>query len=216
MALPPSSALEPPLGASAFLGGGGVWGFGRESWEVGACGAGTGTDGGRGAMLPGFPAPVGAPREQVAPYRQARSRLKTAAWLRPTPSSEGGQPPRQLDVGPEGLGRLSKSGTALSPCETLLLGGSQSSPRTPISVSGTASREPTRQGNRAVLGLGGVASILGLGRAAGGNRDAETEGVSEATAPRRASLGAHVTLGPPSSEHRGGWKALCRHLLLSD
>lgn len=134
-------------------------------------------------MPPGFPAPVGAPREQVAPYRQARSQLKTAARLQPAPSSEGGQPPRQLDVGLEGLGRLSKSGMALSPCEMLLLGGSQSSPRTPISVSGTASRAPTRQGNRAVLGLGGVASILGLGRAAGGNRDAETEGRAGGRSP---------------------------------
>lgn len=43
------------------------------------------------------------------------------------------------------------------------------------------------------------------------------KGVPEAAAPPpRASPGAHVTLGPPPSEHRGGWKALCRHLLLSD
>lgn len=61
-ALTPSSALEPPLGASTSREWArcGVWGLGRESWVVGPCRAVQGLRG-EGPRCPGFPAPVGAP-----------------------------------------------------------------------------------------------------------------------------------------------------------
>lgn len=137
----------------------------REAGGGGHAGPAPGLGGERGhaAWVPCTCVPPG---KQVAPYRLARSPLKTAAWLWPTPYSEGGQPPRLLDLGPEGLG-LVQTWDGPEPLQDASLGGLPEQPPHPISVSGTASREPTHQGNRAVLGLG-TAGV--------GNRDAETEG----------------------------------------
>lgn len=137
------------------------------------------------------------PGEQVAPYRQAHSRLKTAARLRPTPSSEGGQPPRLLNVGLEGLG-LVQTWDGPEPLQDASLGGLPEQHPHPISVSGTASREPTHQGNRAVLGLG---------TAGARNRDAETEGLASRGLPGCSRHPEPTSQG----KRREGSKARRRH-----
>lgn len=125
------------------------------------------------------------PGEQVAPYRQAHSRLKTAARLRPTPSSEGGQPPRLLNVGLEGLG-LVQTWDGPEPLQDASLGGLPEQPPTPSLSQGQRPENPPTRGIERSWVSGQLGPGTGMQRLKG--------------LPPGASLGAHVTLSPPPRE----------------